>query len=83
MQPISRLESARTHCQLQGYVFDGCQLLTLQRELEKVSNGIRMSEEKERKFADELAEKEVVEAGADLVALRNVSLKSFDYCIHC
>jgi len=48
-----------------------------------VSNGIRMSEEKERKFADELAEKEVVEAGADLVALRNVSLKSFDYCIHC
>jgi hypothetical protein len=32
-----------------------------------------MSEEKERKFADELAEKEVVDNGADLVGLRNVS----------
>ena len=45
-----------------------------------MSNGIRMSEEKERKFADELAEKEVVEAGADLVALRNVSLIPCGFC---
>ncbi len=39
-----------------------------------MTNGIQMSEEKERKFADELAEKEVVDNGADLVGLRNVNL---------
>lgn len=47
-------------------------MLTWQRELVKVTNGIKLSENKEREFADALSEIEQADNGADLAELRNV-----------
>ena len=48
-----------------------------ERELEKVTNGLKASEKKESEFADQLSEIEQADTGADLAELRRVRLISF------
>ena len=42
------------------------------RELEKINNGLKTAEKKERDFAEQLSEIEQIDVGADLVQLRTV-----------
>ena len=49
----------------------------LQRELEKVTNGLRKSEKQESELADQLSEIEQADTGADLAELRRVRQNLF------